>query len=208
MIYETDPKTEGKILKTLQKQDKALEKHDRKGNLGRYVSTCLDQAQNYFKIYKKEQCIEKLNQAAAYCQAHPNVDLKGNYPFELIPHSNALASEIEKLYDFYFGLYNKFEEMKKSKRILYGSQCMLVQTQEDAVKKTGTIIPIPFVAKITKQRQYVGIFSHIGWVFATDDDISSFLEKLRLGQVFDFHFAADVLGPLPPLQLDSVNFEF
>jgi hypothetical protein len=175
MIYETDPKKEGKVLKVLQKKEKALEKHDRKGNVGKYVSTCLDQAQNYFKIYKKEQCIEKLNQAAGYCQAHPNVDLKGDYPFQLIPHSNALGTEIEKLYGFYFTLYNKFEELKNSQRINYWSQCTLVQTQEDAVKKTGTIIPIPFLVKIKKQRQYLGIFSHIGWVFATDNGISFLL---------------------------------
>ena len=172
MVYETDPKKVGKILKGLEKQDKALEKYDTKGNLANYVSTCLEQAQNYFKIYKKEQCIEKLNQAVAYCHEHPNVDLPGKYPFQLISHSTALCTEIDKLYDFYFGLYNKIEELNNTKKIHYWHHCVFVETKEDVARKSGSIIPIPFIVAIQTTRSYSDVFSHAGWVFITDEGLS------------------------------------
>jgi len=174
VIYETDQKKIDKIIKGIQKQDKALEKYNTKGNLTMYVSTCLDQAHNYFKIYRKEQCIEKLNQAVAYCHEHPNLDLPGKSPFQLISYSTALGNEIEKLYDFYFGTYNKIQELY-SKRVTYWSHCAFTETKEDVMRKSGTIIPIPFVVNIRKTRSYSDVFSHTGWVFGTNEGLTFLL---------------------------------
>jgi hypothetical protein len=163
------------VLKNIERQEKILIKLDKKNDLPRYVSTILDQAQNYFKIYQKENCIEKLNQAVGYCQSHPNVPIKGKYAFSLMDTSDSLATEIEKLYDFYFGLYNKYEDLSKSNKIHYQGQCVLAQSQSDILKKTGSVIPIPFIANIKKRRQYEDIFTHLGWVFATDSHLSFLL---------------------------------
>jgi hypothetical protein len=175
MIYDNDPKTVSKILKYIEKRDGALGKYDSKGNLTKYVSTCLQQAQDYFKINQKENCIEKLNQAVAYCHEHPNVPLNQKYPFELISNSNVLLNEIEKLYDFYFGLYNKIEELKSSKMVHYWSLCTFVETKKDVQRKSGTVIPIPLLATVTRNRIYGGVFTHLGWVFATDEDLTFLL---------------------------------
>jgi hypothetical protein len=172
VIYNTDPKVQASVLKEIEKQNNALVKYDTKGKFQKYVSTCLKQAQSYFKINKKENCIEKLNQAVAYCHEHPNVPLKGKFPFELIPNSSALLSQIDSLFDFYFGLYNKIEELTSSKRIHYMSQCIFAETKEDTVKKSGMIIPIPLLPNIRHTKTHFGVFTHIGWVFATDEDLT------------------------------------
>jgi hypothetical protein len=48
----------------------------------------------------------------------------------------------------------------------------MVRSHVDVSRKSGVVVPIPFLMNVKKRRQYNDVFSHYGWVFATDSGLS------------------------------------